>query len=93
MKGKAVALGTFDGLHIAHKSVLLNAVNSGFSPVCLTFKTTPKFLLKNKKGDMLQGFNDKKAALKQMGFKVKTLNFNAIKNKTPLEFLRWLDKK
>lgn len=93
MKGKAVALGTFDGLHIAHMSVLQNAKNSGLLPICLTFKTSPKFLLKHKKGGMLLPFKEKQNKIKNMGFKVKTLNFNKIKNKTPLEFLQWLDKK
>lgn len=93
MQKNAIALGTFDGLHIAHKAVLNNAKQSGFAPVCLTFKATPKYILKNKKGNMLLSFKQKRLALKQMGFKVKTLNFNKIKNKTPQEFLKFINKK
>lgn len=93
MQNNAVALGTFDGLHIAHMAVLNNAKNSGATPICITFKATPKYLLKNKKGNMLLSFNEKKLLLKKMGFKIKTLNFNKIKNKTPEEFLKFINKK
>lgn len=93
MQNNAVALGTFDGLHIAHMAVLNNAKQSGLNPVCITFKATPKYILKNKKGNMLLSFKEKKQKLKELGFKVKTLNFNKIKNKTPEEFLKFINKK
>ena len=93
MQENAIALGTFDGLHIAHMAVLNNAKQSGFAPICITFKATPKHMLKNKKGNMLLSFKEKKKLLKEMGFKVKTLNFNKVKNKTAEEFLKFLNKK
>jgi len=93
MGGTALALGTFDGLHLAHIAVLENALNSGYKPICLTFKTSPKFLINNKSGNMLLPLKQKQKAIKNMGFKVKTLKFEDIKDYSPNEFLSYLDKK
>ncbi|MGN0479629.1 MAG: riboflavin biosynthesis protein RibF [Hominenteromicrobium sp.] len=37
----AVALGAFDGLHIGHRAVIREAVESGFVPVVFTFRDNP----------------------------------------------------
>lgn len=93
MRETAIALGTFDGLHKAHIAVLNNAVSSGFKPVCLTFTTSPKFVFSNTLGNKLLPLKQKNKTIKAMGFLVKTLEFNKIKNWSPKQFLEWLDKK
>lgn len=85
MSSVAIALGTFDGLHIGHKAVLNGA--SGDKKIALTFETPPK------SGDnpaLLITSNEKNAQLKKMGFEPIVLDFKSIKNLSPLEFLIWV---
>ena len=81
----AVSLGFFDGLHKGHLAVL--DVCSSFHRVAVTFKTSPKAELSGV-SEAIQSFADKCKALKKFGVdEVYALDFNEVKNKTPLEFL------
>ena len=46
MKETAIALGTFDGVHLGHKVVLQTAVNSGLFPIAVVFSIPPKAFFK-----------------------------------------------
>jgi riboflavin kinase/FMN adenylyltransferase len=45
---RAVAIGTFDGVHVGHRRVLRAAVDSGLKPTVLTFEPHPRTALGNR---------------------------------------------
>ena len=45
---RAVAIGTFDGVHLGHLSVLRAAIESGLEPTVITFEPHPRLVLGNK---------------------------------------------
>jgi riboflavin kinase/FMN adenylyltransferase len=45
---RAVAIGTFDGLHLGHRSVVRAAVDSGVRPTVVTFHPHPRTVLGNR---------------------------------------------
>ena len=47
---RAVAIGTFDGVHLGHRRVLAEAVATGLEPVVLTFHPHPRVVLGNQVG-------------------------------------------
>ena len=84
----AVALGTFDGLHLAHRSVC--DLPSGFKKVALTFEKPPKMLISGNT-ELIYTFEDKCKYLKELGFdEIVTLDFQQVKNTDPLDFLNFL---
>ena len=61
-KETSVALGCFDGLHLGHKEVIMQAVKMSYSSLCptvFTFSNTPKVKLKGKNPSNLLTFEDK----------------------------------
>jgi riboflavin kinase/FMN adenylyltransferase len=44
---RAVAIGTFDGVHLGHRSVLQVAIDTGLSPTVVTFEPHPRLALGN----------------------------------------------
>lgn len=85
-KAVAIALGTFDGLHLAHQKVLNSALaaKAPGGAVCVTFETPPM----RKSGGLLLQPELKKQMLYEMGFKrVISLNFSAVRNLSAKEFL------
>lgn len=85
----AIALGTFDGMHLGHLPVLKNATLSGFTPVVVTFGNPPKSFLKQTNPELLLGSSSKQKMFREMGFKrVETLEFEQVKNILPEEFLQ-----
>ena len=66
----AVALGFFDGLHIAHQKVISLAVNSGYLPVVFTFSAGVN--CPERKKNMLRLNNDdtKYSLIEKLGVKV-----------------------
>lgn len=91
----AVALGFFDGLHIAHQKVISLAVNSGYLPVVFTFSTGIN-CPESKKDMLLLNDNDTKYNLiKKLGAKVLVEpSFLDIKNISAEEFVNeYLAKK
>lgn len=86
MKKYAIALGTFDGLHLGHMAVLKNICNNGYSPLALTFDTPPRMQYVNKRG-LIFTKEDKYALFDSMGIQAFSLEFDKVKNLSPLDFL------
>ncbi len=84
----AVALGTFDGLHKGHSSVL--NIPDNYTKIALIFEIPPKCL---KKGqiELLLTPEEKKIRLEKMGFRVVSLDFEAVKQLTSTQFLEYIN--
>ena len=89
-KKYAVALGFFDGLHKAHKSVLTEALGykkEGFIPAVILFDKHPrKILLGDDVPSLLQS-EKRDRILTSMGFTCLYVSFQDIMNMSPEEFV------
>lgn len=86
----AVALGTFDGLHLGHRAVI-NAAKGDFV-IAVTFISPPKLTL-NSSGQLMT-LEDRKEYLKELGVhKIICLDFNEVKDISPNDFLNTLKDK
>jgi riboflavin kinase / FMN adenylyltransferase len=47
-RARAVAIGTFDGVHLGHRAILAEAVRSGLEPAVVTFDPHPRTVLANR---------------------------------------------
>ncbi len=91
MKKKALALGTFDGLHRGHLNVLGEAkafTKIGFTPAMLMFDTHPQAVLKGIAPPLLITREDKEEKAKELGVLPVHISFEEIRNLSPEEFLR-----
>lgn len=88
MKKIAVALGSFDGLHTAHRQVL--SLPQDYKKVAVIFKIPPKMVISGDM-DLLLSYEDKCRALKEFGIdEVATLDFLKVRNDSPESFLNYL---
>lgn len=89
-KGTAVALGYFDGIHIGHRAVLQKALSyakeKDLVPTVMLFDIHPRKLVSGSLPPMLMSENQKREALKEMGFRVVDFNFRESVNLSPEEF-------
>ncbi len=84
----AIALGTFDGIHIAHQSVL--SIPDEYKKTAVTFLKPPKMYFANK-DELITDYQTKLKALEKMGFtQVVALDFLKVKDTSPKEFLDFL---
>ncbi len=84
----ALALGTFDGLHIAHRKVL--ELPNEYIKTAVTFYMPPKMYFKGE-NELLMTFETKVELLKKMGFsEIVALDFKAVKDTEPKDFLDFL---
>lgn len=84
----ALALGTFDGIHIAHRFVL--DLPDCYKKTAVTFPKPPKMYFDGK-NELLMTFSDKKQALIDMGFdEVVALDFETLRDNSPQQFLDFL---
>ena len=84
----ALALGTFDGIHIAHKEVLNLPVDC--KKIAVTFEKPPKMFLSGNY-ELIMSFEDKCQSLKSLGYdEIVDLDFFTIKDTEPEEFLSFL---
>lgn len=84
----AVALGTFDGLHTAHREVL--ALPDGYKKVAVTFKKPPKMMFLGQ-NELLLSEKDKICYLKEYGIdEIISLDFNDVRENSPESFLNYL---
>lgn len=69
-KKTAVALGFFDGLHIAHQKVISLAVNSKYLPVVFTFSNGVNYPESKKDMLLLNNHETKYKLIEQLGVKI-----------------------
>lgn len=87
----AIALGYFDGLHLAHKTVINEAVrfsSYGFVPAVLLFDEHPRSVISGDSVSFLLQKEKRDEMLKQMGVEPLYIAFNDIKDMSPEEFIR-----
>lgn len=84
-----VAMGTFDGIHKGHSSVLKKALEyKNCKKAVITFAEPPKKVLLKKDIPLIISIEQKTEILKLFGFdEIIYLNFNAVKDLSPTEFL------
>lgn len=90
-KKTAVALGTFDGLHKGHMSVINKAViqkSNGLLPVILLFSKHPQTALTGKTQKSLFCGAVKDEIIKNTGCTPYTVDFDRIKNMSAEEFVK-----
>ncbi|MGN0445376.1 MAG: riboflavin biosynthesis protein RibF [Acutalibacteraceae bacterium] len=89
-RGTAVALGSFDGLHIGHISVINAAKNMAArinaKPVICTFSEHPLKVLTGRTPPMLFTGEVREEAFRSTGVEVVRLDFASIKDMSPKEF-------
>ncbi len=88
-KKTALALGFFDGLHIAHTAVLSSVLaqkTRGLTPAVLLFDRHPAEVLFNVPVPGLLTPEDRDALLAEMGLESVTLPFGALKDLSPRRF-------
>lgn len=84
----ALALGTFDGLHLGHQAVLRGAISSGYLPAVLTFDRHPRNYLERQAPPLLLTQDDKIALLSSFGIQAAFfLDFSSIRNLSAEDFL------
>ena len=83
---KAIALGNFDGVHIAHRAVLQEAARQG-EAVCLLFREHPLALLQGKAPERLLSAAETEKKILACGIsRCEYLDFSAVKDLSPEAF-------
>ena len=86
---RAIALGFFDGLHLAHRRVLDTARSAaGFRPAALLFDRAPQEVLTGAPPQRLMTAADQRARLREMGFEILEASFAALRDLSPEAFVR-----
>lgn len=85
-KKRAVALGTFDGLHLGHVRVLDGTKRFGFLPSALLFSEHPAKALCGKMPPRLMTDTKREALLRTMGIEPLQIDFREIMSLTAREF-------
>ena len=87
----AIALGTFDGVHKGHRAVL--DLPCDYRKTAVTFLVPPKSVLTGETA-LITSTADKRRILENIGMdEVLLLDFNAVRDKTPEDFLEFLKEK
>ncbi len=87
----ALCLGSFDGLHSGHRTVL--SVPQGYRKVAVTFKKPPKSVLSGTTS-LIMSLEDKCEALKELGAEeIFILDFLEVKDMSASAFLEMLKEK
>ena len=94
MNNCALALGTFDGMHKGHVSVIKAARESGYEAIAVTFSVPPKFILSGEKPELLMTARAKEKALAELGVsRCDYLDFGEVSSLEKREFLDLLCEK
>ena len=86
----AVALGTFDGVHKGHLSVL--NIPDNYNKIALIFRIPPK-CVKRGVTELLLTPEEKTRKLENMGFRVEVLDFNEMEKLSAKEFLEFVNRR
>ncbi len=87
----AIALGTFDGIHIGHRAVL--DLPNDYRKIAVTFSVPPKAVLTNDKA-LITNSSDKKRILESIGIdEIFMLEFEDVRDMSPDMFLNLLKEK
>lgn len=86
----ALALGTFDGVHIGHKKVLAAALQDDYKAMAVTFSVPPRAQLTGEENSQLTTREEKEALLYGMGVIPVFLDFKQICHLAPTDFLNFL---
>ena len=87
----AIALGTFDGVHIGHREVL--DITGNFRRVAVTFSIPPKAIISGEK-QLIMSCEDKRKQLTELGIdEVFLLDFNEVREMSAADFLNLLFEK
>lgn len=85
-KSTSIALGTFDGLHLGHQSVIQLAKQSQYPPYILLFSEHPLKAIKGYSPPELLTDSIKDALIVNLKIKKIVIDFNEIMNMEPEEF-------
>ena len=88
---KAIALGFFDGVHIAHQKIIEKAVDysrKNLTPCVLTFSQNPRTIVENISLDLITTTEQKLEIMKNMGIQeAYVLDFKGLKDMLPVDFV------
>ena len=91
MTQRVLALGNFDGLHRGHLAVLQTALDcanaQGLTPAVLLFDRHPKEVLTGVCPPLLMTEDEKRRRLRQLGFSLEIVSFEALRDLSPQAFL------
>ena len=90
MAKTAIALGTFDGVHIGHLSVINAAVLSGYNSVAVAFPVPPRCTLSGNTELLTTPFEKNEILRAARVDRVHFLDFESIQNIEPEDFLLFL---
>lgn len=84
----AIALGTFDGVHIGHRQVL--SLPQDCRRIAVTFNEPPKSVMTGVYNSIMTN-QMRFRIMREIGIeKIVALDFNSVRNLEPGEFLKWL---
>lgn len=66
----SIALGTFDGVHLAHAAVIKEAVDSEYTPAVFTFSQSPSGVITGSKVSAIATKNVKQKLIEDLGVKL-----------------------
>ncbi len=93
-KPSIVTIGTFDGIHEGHTSLLTNMINhkNKLTPIVISFNKSPKDIINKKKSKMIFELNEKKKIIQEIGIeKIIDIDFNLeIQGLTCRDFIKIL---
>lgn len=90
----SVALGTFDGVHLAHTAVIKEAVNSEYTPAVFTFNQSPSGVLTGNAVPMITTKSVKQKLISDLGVEYCfSVDFLKIKEMSAQEFVFMLKEK
>ncbi len=90
MKKYAVALGSFDGLHLGHMAVINKALSfksKGYVPCALVFDVHPMSVTDSGAPAELMTVGARDEMLKALGLEIKKISFESIKGMSSREFV------